>query len=132
MFFSGVMLDELNYAIVRAARREWAIAKKDGASSAELDAMNVMQSAIQNAVYAVLQSIDIRPEIMSFARAMERVMKSFDSKEDFDWKRVDWFTLKTLLEKEFNQLFLPDPDIRQLSEVASVCMMLWNRQVGFV
>jgi len=77
---------------------------------------------------------EIRKEIMEFAKEMERIMQQNDSKKGDSWKHMNIVALEIKLDEEIaewkevrHKLQNIDKKMKELIDMANVCMMLWHR-----
>ncbi len=79
----------------------------------------------------------IRPEIMFFAKAMEKTMRKHDGSKGDSYKSCEFSFLGGKLQEEYgevekeiyNFMFSSSNNLKpELINLCNVCMMLWNRK----
>jgi len=71
--------------------------------------------------------MSIRPDILSFAKKMELVMKRHDFVKGDSWKDIDEEYLWRKLKEEFDEA-MASRFSEELIDLANVCMMLYYRR----
>lgn len=73
----------------------------------------------------------LRPEIIEFAKEMERVMQKHDKSKGDSWKRMEILDLENMLLEEFEEqklgFAMSGKSDNENIDIANFCMMLWQR-----
>lgn len=73
----------------------------------------------------------IRPEILSFARAMEKELRENDITQGDTWKRLKISTIESMLDDEIAELKRvkgnSQVELNDMVDIANLLMMLWYR-----
>jgi hypothetical protein len=77
------------------------------------------------------ENISIRPEIINFARAMEKTMRENDETQGDKWKRLKVPTIENMLYDEIAELKRVkgnnQVELNDMVDIATLLMMLWYR-----
>ncbi len=77
-----------------------------------------------------MEEIKVRPEIVFFAKAMEKIMAENDKEKGDSWRHMPHDELQSLFLEEVEETKEDNAKLKEWIDVALFCMMIYNNTVG--